>query len=181
MDPSESRRQFEEERLRRFHRLGALTGYPTDRNHDLWFKAITHSSYSGGPQGANGGLARLGDAAMKTAQIVVIHRLGLGDDGKLTCQTTQRCLSGPPLENACKKYGLQDFAYHNLQTFGEAFCVDLVKAIIGAVYLDSVSRGWSPMERIELVMHRLGLLDYNPQLQMQPQQATRTMQASRTQ
>ncbi|KAH8925227.1 hypothetical protein BT69DRAFT_1332371 [Atractiella rhizophila] len=181
MDYSNERRpQSVEER---FERLYGLIGYPMDRQYnDLWRTAITHSSYSGGRQGANGGLARLGDVAMKTVQTVVIHRVGLGDDGQLTSQTLQRCLSCHPLEKICKNYGLQDLAYHNIAQPAEGFCADLVKAIIGAVYIDSVYRACNPMDRIEGVMHRLEILDYNPQRrQDQNQQAPRTQQACRTQ
>ncbi|KAH8922265.1 hypothetical protein BT69DRAFT_1334850 [Atractiella rhizophila] len=178
MDYSNERRpQSVEERFERLHRL---IGYPLDRQYDdLWRTAITHSSYSGGRQGANGGLARLGDVAMKTVQTVVIHRAGLGDDGR----TLQRCLSCQPLEKICKKYGLQDLAYHNLGQPAEGFCADLVKAIIGAVYIDSVYRTWNPMNQIEGVMQRLEILDYDPQRQLdsQNQQTSRTQQDSQTQ
>ncbi|KAH8914119.1 hypothetical protein BT69DRAFT_1290713 [Atractiella rhizophila] len=155
-----------EERLRQ---LSELIGYPFDRqNYHLWITAITNASYIGRPEGSNGGLARLGDLAMKTVQTAVLHRVGLGDDGKRHNETIQSRLSQFPLELICRKYRLQELVYHRLSGFPGRHCADLVRAIIGAVYLDCVAHGCNPMEMVEMVMNNLDLLcDPSPPLQEQ--------------
>ncbi|KAH8922267.1 hypothetical protein BT69DRAFT_1369708 [Atractiella rhizophila] len=156
--------------VERFEQLSRITGYTiVKEKYALWLEAITHRSHSTAVKGANGGLARLGDVAMKTVQTAVLYRAGKGDNPGLHTRVIQGGLSQRPLEAACRGINLENLAYHQMPDFPGGCCADLVKAIIGAVYIDCVSRDYNPMENIEKVMDNLGLL-YDPEKQQAPEQ-----------
>ncbi|KAH8925230.1 hypothetical protein BT69DRAFT_1348918 [Atractiella rhizophila] len=155
--------------VERLQQLSRITGYTiVTEKYPLWLEAITHSSHSTAVKGANGGLARLGDVAMKTVQTAVLYRAGKGDDPILHTRAIQGRLSQRPLKAACKRIKLENLAYYNMSEFPGSRCADLVKAIIGAVYIDCVSRDYNPMEYIEEVMDNLGLL-YDPEKEQWPE------------
>ncbi|KAH8927416.1 hypothetical protein BT69DRAFT_1347304 [Atractiella rhizophila] len=153
----------------RFKCLTNIIGFPIEpEQYQLWLPAITHSSHAGNARGSNAGLARLGDLAMKTVQTAVLYRAGLGDNGRVHRDTIQGLLAQVPLEKVCRRHGLDDLVYQKgMATLTGKCCADLVQAIIGAVYIDCVSRQCNPMEHVEAVMRNLGLLD-DPS---EPQQA----------